>query len=66
MYIDRFLENQIRPDGRGMSKARKLTMTTGSVTTAVGSAMLKLGRTTAVAGVQARLVEPSASRETKG
>lgn len=57
-YIKRFLDNGVRPDGRSLMKSRKLSMTTGSISTAVGSAMLKLGRTTAVAGVIATLVEP--------
>lgn len=48
----------MRPDGRTLMTSRKLSMTTGSISTAVGSAMLKLGRTTAVAGVTATLVEP--------
>lgn len=46
--------------------ARKLSMTTGSISTAVGSAMLKFGRTTAVAGIQATLVEPSANSPDEG
>lgn len=65
-YLKRFLDNNVRPDSRNPAMARKLTMTTGSVNTAVGSAMLKLGRTTAVAGVQATLVEPHPNSPDEG
>lgn len=65
-YLKRFLDNDVRPDSRSPTMARKLTMTTGSINTAVGSAMLKLGRTTVVAGVQATLVEPSSSAPNDG
>lgn len=65
-YLKRFLDNNVRPDSRSPTTARKLTMTTGSVNTAVGSAMLKFGRTTAVAGVQATLIKPSANTPEEG
>lgn len=60
-YLRRFLAKDIRPDGRAPNMARKINITAGSINTAVGSAMVKLGRTTAVAGVHATLVEPSPS-----
>lgn len=41
-------------------------MTTGSINTAVGSAMVKLGHTMTVAGVEATLVEPSSSAPEEG
>lgn len=65
-YIDRFLKNNLRPDSRTPTMARKLSMTTGSVHTAVGSAMIKLGRTAVVAGVQATLIEPSTTTPEEG
>lgn len=57
-YLKRFLVNDVRPDGRSPSSARKVNVSTGSIGTAVGSAMLKLGRTTVVAGVHATLIQP--------
>lgn len=65
-YLKRFLINDVRPDGRAPSASRKVSMTKGSINTAVGSAMLKLGRTTIVAGVKATLVEPSLAAPDKG
>lgn len=65
-YLQRFLNNEVRPDGRSPTTARKVNITLGSIGTAVGSAMLKLGRTTAVAGVHATLVQPAAGAPDQG
>lgn len=65
-YLKRFLVNDVRPDGRSPSSARKVSLTTGSIGTAVGSAMLKLGRTTVMAGVHATLVAPPAASSEQG
>lgn len=65
-YLRRFLNNDVRPDGRSPSKPRRISITVGSIETAVGSAMLKLGRTTAVAGIHATLVQPSAGTPDQG
>lgn len=70
-YQLRFLSGaSVRADGRAPDAARRATLTAGSVGTAVGSAMAKLGRTTgrttAVAGVSATLVPPSAGEPGAG
>lgn len=65
-HLRRFLLNDVRPDGRAPSKARKISLTTGSIGTAVGSAMVKLGRTTVVAGVNATLIQPPPSNPDQG
>lgn len=57
-FLKRFLLQDVRPDGRAPMTARRSSITTGSIATAVGSAMLKMGRTTAVAGVRATLETP--------
>jgi exosome complex component RRP43 len=59
-YQRRFLSAAVRSDGRSPAAARRATLTMGSLSSAVGSAMVKLGRTTAVAGLSATLVEPPA------
>jgi exosome complex component RRP43 len=60
-YQRRFLNATVRSDGRAPDAARRATLTAGSLSGAIGSAMAKLGRTTAVAGISATLVEPSAA-----
>lgn len=58
-YLRKYLSESVRTDGRDMISARKASLTTGSISPAVGSAMAKLGRTTVVAGVTATLVRPA-------
>lgn len=64
LYPEEFLRKHIaqgvRPDGRTLTKFRKPRITIGSVNTADGSCMVKLGNTTVVAGVKAEL-GPAAS-----
>lgn len=65
-YLKRFLVNDVRPDGRAPATSRRVSLTTGSINTAVGSAMLKIGSTTVVAGVGATLVKPPTSVSDQG
>lgn len=65
-YLGRFLNNDVRPDGRSLTKARRVSITVSSIDTAVGSAMLKMGKTTAVAGVHATLVQPAPGAPDQG
>eukprot|EP00177_Eucheuma_denticulatum_P007716 GFKZ01014037.1.p2 GENE.GFKZ01014037.1~~GFKZ01014037.1.p2 ORF type:complete len:295 (+),score=33.84 GFKZ01014037.1:2134-3018(+) len=65
-HLRRFLLKGVRPDGRAPSKARKVSISTSPIGTAVGSAMLKLGRTTVVAGVHATLIQPPTSTPDQG
>lgn len=65
-YLKRFLANNVRPDGRSPSTARNVKITTGSIGTAVGSAMVKLGSTTTVAGLDAVVTEPSPNAPDQG
>ncbi|CDF38095.1 unnamed protein product [Chondrus crispus] len=65
-YLARFLNKDVRPDGRSLTKARRVNITVSSIATAVGSAMLKMGKTTAVAGVHATLVQPAPGAPDQG
>lgn len=66
-YAQRFLSSGVRSDGRSLSDgARKPVVTAGSIGSALGSAMLKLGRTTVVAGINARLEAPSPNAGDEG
>lgn len=56
-YLQRFVSRGVRPDGRAAGACRKVTVTTGSVSRAVGSALVKMGRTTAVAALKGELFE---------
>lgn len=54
-YVDTFLAQGVRPDGRGMGDFRKTSLNTGSITSALGSSMCKIGHTTVVCGITATL-----------
>lgn len=65
-FLKRFVDNGIRPDGRTPTTPRRIVLQNGHVNTAVGSAMIKFGRTKVVAGVHARLVTPLHSAADQG
>lgn len=64
-FLRKYVTQGVRPDGRILTKFRKPHITIGSVNTANGSCMVKLGNTTVIAGVKAEL-GPSCSGITAG
>jgi len=65
-YYKHFLKENIRPDGRALSEFRKTMLNIGTITTACGSAVLKLGNTMVVCGIKAELAEPTPENPNKG
>eukprot|EP00737_Agarophyton_chilense_P003662 gb/GEZJ01004346.1/.p2 GENE.gb/GEZJ01004346.1/~~gb/GEZJ01004346.1/.p2 ORF type:complete len:295 (-),score=48.34 gb/GEZJ01004346.1/:2518-3402(-) len=65
-YLKRFIGKEVRPDGRALTTARVFKLTTSSLSTAVGSALVRLGSTTVLAGVTATLVRPDHANPEKG
>ncbi|MEW5302693.1 MAG: hypothetical protein WDW38_004196 [Sanguina aurantia] len=57
-YLLRFLDNGIRPDSRVTGKGRPVTIGVGTISSADGSALVKLGRSSALAGVKLELARP--------
>jgi len=57
-YLERFLEEDVRPDGRAFLEFRNCSINVGSVSTADGSSLVRLGDTTIVCGVKAEIAEP--------
>jgi len=60
-YQKRFLEQNVRSDGRTVNKFRPTAITFDSVSTCVGSSFVKIGDTSVVAGVRAELGADSAT-----
>eukprot|EP00939_MAST-03C_sp_MAST-3C-sp1_P002034 g2034.t1 len=58
-FYRKYLEHSIRPDGRRLLATRELRVDVGSISTADGSAFVKLGRSAVVAGVQLEVTTPS-------
>eukprot|EP01114_Cavostelium_apophysatum_P022504 TRINITY_DN8164_c0_g1_i2.p1 TRINITY_DN8164_c0_g1~~TRINITY_DN8164_c0_g1_i2.p1 ORF type:complete len:252 (-),score=22.22 TRINITY_DN8164_c0_g1_i2:90-845(-) len=50
-FYRKFLVHGVRPDGRNLSKIRKTSITTGSITTADGSSFVKVGQTSVCCGI---------------
>eukprot|EP00026_Physarum_polycephalum_P015344 Phypoly_transcript_15998.p1 GENE.Phypoly_transcript_15998~~Phypoly_transcript_15998.p1 ORF type:complete len:280 (+),score=45.09 Phypoly_transcript_15998:49-888(+) len=57
-FYRKFLTQGVRPDGRTLQKIRKTTVSTGSISTAHGSAFVKTGHTSVVAGVRGEVGFP--------
>ncbi|KAJ7650295.1 ribosomal protein S5 domain 2-type protein [Roridomyces roridus] len=57
-YLERFVAENIRPDGRAFDAWRDVSVNVGSISTANGSALVRLGETTIVCGVKAEIAEP--------
>lgn len=65
-YLERFLAEKIRPDGREVDEWRDISVNVGSITTASGSALVRLGDTTVVCGVKAEIAEPELDKPNDG
>ncbi|KAJ6658270.1 hypothetical protein lerEdw1_020542 [Lerista edwardsae] len=65
-YYRRFLKENCRPDGRDLGEFRTTTVNIGSITTADGSALVKLGNTTVICGIKAEFAAPPADSSNKG
>ncbi|KAI0036758.1 ribosomal protein S5 domain 2-type protein [Vararia minispora EC-137] len=57
-YLERLLAEDVRPDGRLPSEWRDISVNVGSISTADGSALVRIGDTTIVCGVKAEIAEP--------
>jgi len=58
VYLERFLAENVRLDGREFAEWRDASVNVGSISTADGSALVRLGDTTVVCGVKAEIAEP--------
>ncbi|KAF8578027.1 hypothetical protein K439DRAFT_1648904 [Ramaria rubella] len=65
-YLERFLAEGIRPDGRDNGTWREVSVNVGSISTAEGSALVRIGDTTLVCGVKAEIAEPELDRPEHG
>ncbi|XP_067348317.1 exosome complex component RRP43 isoform X2 [Channa argus] len=65
-YHRTFLKENCRPDGRELSEFRTTTLNIGSISTADGSALVKVGNTTVICGIKAELATPTVETPGKG
>ncbi|KAL3267488.1 hypothetical protein HHI36_011611 [Cryptolaemus montrouzieri] len=57
-YYRDYIASNVRPDGRGLHKFRPVLVNIGSIQTADGSALAKVGDTTVICGIKAELCTP--------
>ena len=65
-YFSRFLADGIRPDGRTLGRARATSIGLGAISVADGSALVRVGNTTALAAVKLDLQRPADSSPDRG
>ncbi|XP_002733208.1 exosome complex component RRP43-like [Saccoglossus kowalevskii] len=65
-YYRQFLKKDVRPDGRELGEIRSTIVNIGSISTAEGSALVKLGNTTVICGIKAELCTPTNDEPKKG
>eukprot|EP00879_Flechtneria_rotunda_P029983 GHRR01032460.1.p1 GENE.GHRR01032460.1~~GHRR01032460.1.p1 ORF type:complete len:254 (+),score=86.74 GHRR01032460.1:107-868(+) len=65
-YFDKFFAGGDRPDGRGLSVCRPVSIALNSVSSADGSATVKVGKTTVLAGVRLEVMVPSSDTPAHG
>lgn len=54
-FYRKFILHNVRPDGRGLTKVRNTLISVGSITNAHGSAFVKIGNTSVMAGIKAEV-----------
>ncbi|KAF9084147.1 Exosome complex component RRP43 [Mortierella sp. AD031] len=65
-FFRQFTAQDVRPDGRALTAFRPTTVHHGVITTANGSAMVRIGGTTVVCGVKAEVAEPKLDTPDQG
>lgn len=60
------MEHNKRPDGRGLGNFRSINVKVGTVTTAEGSATVRLGHTTVMCGIKAEIATPTLRHPDEG
>lgn len=65
-FYDRFLGNDVRPDGRALLKWRKTSATLRTIGTADGSCTAKIGNTTVICAIKAEVAKPDVDAPAAG
>eukprot|EP01027_Heterolobosea_sp_BB2_P004989 GEZU01007675.1.p1 GENE.GEZU01007675.1~~GEZU01007675.1.p1 ORF type:complete len:180 (+),score=13.68 GEZU01007675.1:151-690(+) len=65
-FYRKFLSQGLRPDGRVLTKLRKTVISAGSISTAEGSGMVKIGNTSVLCGIKAEVGVPSTEEPNQG
>lgn len=66
IFCRTFLDSKKRPDGRGLLDFRPMVVKLGTVSTADGSATVRLGHTTVVCGIKSEIATPTLETPDQG
>lgn len=65
-YLQRFIEKNIRPDGREFLESRDIQVNLGPIKRSQGSATVRIGNTIVVCGIKAEIAVPTALHPKRG
>ncbi|GAB6027310.1 Exosome complex component RRP43 [Chamberlinius hualienensis] len=65
-YYKKFYDEDIRPDNRKLNELRFTAINVGSISTADGSSLVRLGNTSVMCGIKAELATPKVNEPCKG
>ncbi|EFJ19469.1 hypothetical protein SELMODRAFT_233365 [Selaginella moellendorffii] len=65
-FLERYLDASVRPDGRPLTRSRPTSVSFNAVSSADGSALVKIGNTTMLAGAKLETMEPAADTPDQG
>ncbi|KAK9104353.1 hypothetical protein Scep_021197 [Stephania cephalantha] len=65
-FYERHLSESVRPDARPLNKARDTSVALGAVSSADGSALVKIGHTTMLAAIKVEVMTPSLDSPDEG
>jgi len=65
-FYRKFLENAVRPSGRGLDHCRKVTISVGTMEKLPGSSLVRVGNTTCVCGIKLEVGVPTATAPDDG
>ncbi|XP_057547812.1 uncharacterized protein LOC130826242 [Amaranthus tricolor] len=65
-FYERHFVKSLRPDGRSLNSARDTTVALGAVSSANGSALVKIGSTTMLAAIKMEVMTPSTDTPDEG
>eukprot|EP00949_MAST-11_sp_MAST-11-sp1_P003976 g3976.t1 len=58
-YLKAYTEEGVRPDGRGISEARKVSVSGGAIQSADGSALVHIGDSSFIAAIKCEVAKPA-------
>lgn len=65
-YLEKFWQSDYRHDGRAFNERRAVSIDSGSLSSAEGSSLVRMGGTMMICGIKAEVAAPTAAHPSKG